>query len=67
MKKRKTQQEIVRDQLEFGKHLTSKKAILYFNIMRLASVITALKNKGMKIQTEYRVNEIGGRYAVYFI
>jgi len=61
----KTQQRLVIEQLLKGKKLTSKKAIVYFNIMRLASVITALKKEGWEIQTEYRANINGGRYAVY--
>ncbi len=63
----KTQQRIVIEHLLKGKKITSKKAIVYFNIMRLASVVNALKNIGWDIQTEYRVNINGGRYAVYYM
>jgi hypothetical protein len=63
----KTQQRLVIEHLLNGKKLTSKKAIVYFNIMRLASVVNVLKNQGWDIKTEYRVNLSGGRYAVYYL
>ncbi len=67
MKERKSQQKEIKEHLLRGKKISQKKALVYYDITRLTSVIHELKKQGWDIKTEYRANERGGRYAVYYM
>ncbi len=65
---KKTQIEIVREYLMKGKILTSRKAIVYFNIIRLSDIIFRLRKEGLNIITDRQPNYSGpGTYAEYKI
>lgn len=62
----KTQKEIVKDYLLEGKKISQRKAIAYFNIIRLGAIIYTLKKEGMNIETYLKPNVYNNsRYAEY--
>lgn len=64
----KTQKQLVLDYLLKGKKISSRKAIAYFNIIRLSAIIYYLKRDGFKIESERKYNLNGkGQYVEYFL
>ena len=64
----KTQKEIVREYLMKGKVLTTRKGIVYWNIIRLSHIIFMLREEGLQLQTKRQLNYNGrGTYAEYSI
>ena len=62
-----TQKEIIRNYLLKGKRISQRKAIAYFNIIRLSAIIWKLRGEGMEIET-YRKSNIynNSSYAEYY-
>jgi hypothetical protein len=52
----KTQKQIILDYLKKGKKINQRKAIAYFSIIRLSSVIFNLKKDGWEIEREQKKN-----------
>ena len=61
-----TQKELVLKHLMDGKSITQRKAIYYYNIIRLSGIIWYLRNEGYNIVTENRPNYMNNStHAVY--
>jgi len=66
--KNKSQKQLVLDYLWRGKKISARKAIAYFNIIRLSAIIYYLKRDGIEIETERKFNLNGkGQYVEYFL
>ena len=64
----KSQKTLVKEYLLKGKVLTSRKAIIYWNVIRLSAIIFNLREDGLNIITERQINYTGkGTYAEYSI
>ena len=64
----KTQKELVKEYLLRGKAVNQRKAIVYWNIIRLGAIIYRLKNEGMNIKSISLPNaHNNGWYKEYFI
>lgn len=61
-----TQREKVQSHLERNGKITSWEAIIKYKITRLAEYIYELRKEGYDITTEYKTNEEGVTYAVYW-
>ena len=62
------QKQLVLDYLWKGKKISARKAIAYFNIIRLSAIIYYLKKDGIEIETERKDNLNGkGQYVEYYL
>jgi len=63
-----TQKELVLKHLLEGNRISQRKAISYYNIIRLSAVIFDLRNEGHVIVTEYKPNyHNNASHAVYYM
>ena len=61
-----TQKELILKHLISGKSITQRKAMYYYNIIRLSGVIWYLRRDGHDIETENRTNYQNNKtHAVY--
>jgi hypothetical protein len=61
------QQRVILKHLKDGKNITQMKAMGVYHVARLSDVIMKLKRKGYDIRTEMCDDEVGGRYASYYL
>ena len=64
-KKKRTQYEIVKSELEKGKVLTQRGIALKHDIWRLSHLIHVLRKEGMPILSINKVSKDGRRYVEY--
>ena len=66
-KNTKTQQEIIINYLSSGKTITNPHALINWNILRLGSVVSALRKKGYPIKSRRKTNNDNtGSFSVYY-
>lgn len=61
------QARVILGHLEAGKHITSSKAMLVYHISRLSDCVFKLRNAGYDVRKVMREDEVGGKYASYFL
>lgn len=65
MRKRQTQQDMVRLALEAGESLTALDALQRFGVFRLAAVVHELRRRGLAIEVQAVRTATGKRIARY--
>jgi len=67
MRKSKSQNQLILNHLTHKGSITPAEALVTYGCMRLAARIGDLKNHGHKIETEIKTDQLGGRYARYWL
>lgn len=61
------QARVILAHLEAGKHITNSKAMLVYHISRLSDCVLKIRRAGHDVRTVMREDEVGGRYASYYL